>query len=67
LALYYLYATHFGHASAAIAARTLSEIWPWAEPVLDVEGFGVALDGLGLAMLTMQPRPAVRRTTGEVL
>ena len=65
LALYYVIATQFGHSSAAVAAKALGEIWPWAEPVLDIEGFGVALDALGLAMLAAMPRfdstPGVRK------
>jgi hypothetical protein len=55
LVAYYFYATQFS-ASAAVTAKAFSAVWPWAEPVLDLEGFGIALDGLGLALLAAQPR-----------
>jgi hypothetical protein len=70
LVLYYFLATQFGHSSAAVAAKALGEVWPWAEPVLDIEGFGVALDALGLAVLAAPPRrdptPERRKAKGAV-
>jgi hypothetical protein len=52
--------------TAAVAARMAGEVRPWVEPVLDIEGFGVALGMLGTAMLRpeQQNRPPAA-TNGE--
>jgi hypothetical protein len=51
LILHYFYVTPFGTCSASFAIMAVTEVWPWALPVLATEGFALALATLGLGLI----------------
>jgi len=64
LLLFYVCATQTGVFSPHAAASLVDEVRPLVEPVLDVEGFGLALGALGVAALRARPKaPALNRTS----
>jgi H+/Cl- antiporter ClcA len=52
LVLHYFYVTPFEMCSASFATMTVTEVWPWALPLLATEGFAVALAALGLRLIS---------------
>jgi hypothetical protein len=64
LLLCYVCTTQTGLFSPRVAASLVDEMRPLVEPVLDVEGFGVALGALGLTVLKAKPRPNQRALGG---
>ena len=52
LILHYFYVTPFEICSASLATMTLTEVWPWALPLLATEGFALALAALGLCLVS---------------
>lgn len=52
LILHYFYVTPFEICSASFATMTLTEVWPWALPLLATEGFVLALAALGLCLMS---------------
>ena len=54
--LHYFYVTPFEICSASFATMTLTEVWPWAVPLLTTEGFALALAALGLCLISQSRR-----------
>ena len=52
LILHYFYVMPFGICSAAFTTMALTEVWPWAVPLLVTEGFALALAALGLCLFS---------------
>jgi hypothetical protein len=52
LILHYFYVMPFEICSASVTAMTLTEVWPWAPPLLAAEGFALALAALGLCLIS---------------
>ena len=52
LILHYFHVTPFEICSASFATVTLTEVWPWALPLLAMEGFALALAALGLCLIS---------------
>ena len=52
LVLHYFYVTPFETCSASFSTMTVTEVWPWALPLLATEGFAVALAALGLRLIS---------------
>jgi hypothetical protein len=52
LILHYFYVTPFEICSAAFAAMAVTEVWPWALPLLATEGFALALVALGFGLIS---------------
>jgi hypothetical protein len=62
LILHYFYVTPFEICSASFATMTLTEVWPWALPLLATEGFALALAALGLCLIS---HPRQEREVGH--
>jgi hypothetical protein len=52
LILHYFYVTSFEVCSASFSTMTLTEVWPWAMPLLAAEGVALALAALGLGLIS---------------
>jgi hypothetical protein len=52
LILDYFYVTPFEMCSASFATMAVTEVWPWAMPLLATEGFALALAALGLGLIS---------------
>ena len=52
LILHYFFVTPFEICSASFGTMTLTEVWPWALPLLATEGFALALSALGLCLIS---------------
>jgi hypothetical protein len=48
---HYFYVTPFAICSASLATASFTDVWPWAMPLLAVEGFALALTASGLCLL----------------
>jgi hypothetical protein len=51
LVLHYFYVTPFEMCSASSTTMAVTEVWPWAMPLLATEGFALALASLGLGLI----------------
>jgi hypothetical protein len=52
LLLHYFYVTPFEICSASLSNMAVTEVWPWALPLLATEGFALALAALGLGLIS---------------
>ena len=53
LILHYFYVTPFEPmCSASFATMSVTEVWPWALPLLATEGFALALAALGFGLIS---------------
>jgi hypothetical protein len=48
---HYFWVTPFAVCSASLATERVTEVWPWALPLLAIEGFALSLAALGLCVL----------------
>ena len=51
LILQYFYVTPFAICSAALATKSLNGVWPWAFPLLAMEGFALTLIVFGISFV----------------
>jgi hypothetical protein len=56
LVLHYFYVTPFEICSAALATTSVFDVWPWALPLLAIEGFALTLATLGLCLMSQSTR-----------
>ena len=51
LIFHFFYVTPFAICSASLATASFTKVWPWAMPLLAMEGFALALAASGLWFL----------------
>jgi hypothetical protein len=52
LILHYFYVTPFEICSATLATASVSDVWPWAMPLLATEGLALTLVASGLCLMS---------------
>ena len=56
---HYFYVTPFAICSASLATASFTDVWPWALPLLAMEGVALALAVLGLSLISHAHQRAV--------
>jgi len=56
LMLSYFYVTPFEICSAMLASASVYDVWPWALPLLAIEGLALAFVALGLWLISQSTR-----------
>jgi hypothetical protein len=54
--LNYFYVTPFEICSAALATASVFDVWPWALPLLAIEGLALTLAASGLCLISQSTR-----------